>query len=49
MRSVATMNCVCSQIKEMQSNGEWMSGTSTLKVIGVMSERVGKYITMQVR
>lgn len=48
MHSVAT-DCVCSQIKELQSSGEWMSGNSAVKVFGVMSERVGKYITMQVR
>ncbi len=36
------------QIKEMKLSGAWMSGTPTLKVFGVMSQRVGKYITMQV-
>jgi hypothetical protein len=43
-----TLRCSGTQVTEMQANGVWKAGGPTLKVFGVLSQRVGKYITMQI-
>ena len=44
---VKLVNFVDDEVVGMMSNGDWQTGSETLKIFGVLSQRVGKYISLQ--